>query len=98
MRWISDEAWVTVIRLSYNPLHKWTLVLRGNSITARIEDSRFWARVDNDEAFCKGDVFRVRLRIKQIRDYETKAWFNKEYSIEEVNEHRRSGDEQIEIT
>lgn len=97
VRWETDEAWVTAIRLSYNSMHKWTFVYRGISITARIEDRGFWERVDNNEAFCKGDIFKVRLRIKQIRDYEAKAWFNKEYSIVEVTEHRRSGDEQIEI-
>lgn len=84
---IFEDCIVKATKLSYNRLNKWTFVKNGNIISARIVDDKFWAKVDRNEPFSKGDEFEVKLQITQEWNEEFKVWINKIYTVVEVINH-----------
>ena len=94
IQYVNDRDWIKAIRLSYVSSHKWSFIYKGNQINAKIEDEAFWIRVDKNEKFSKGDSFLVKLKIKQTKDMSIDAWLNKEYTVEQIIQHKSNELEQ----
>jgi hypothetical protein len=65
----TKEAWVSIISLSFNPIHKWRFSDGGSTFTANILDSEFWERVHkHEERFEESDQLLVILRMITTRN------------------------------
>lgn len=58
---------LTIEAAAFKDGHKWRFSDGGASFFAEITDADFLARVDQGEAFAKGDALRVRMRLEQSR-------------------------------
>jgi hypothetical protein len=67
---------------------KWEFMWRGVKISAPVTDENFYVEFfAHDITIAPGDVLKVRLQIKQIRDPDTGIYSNQAYEIVEVFEH-----------
>lgn len=65
----TKEAWVSIIALSFNPIHKWRFSDGGSTFTANIADKEFWGRVyKHEERFEESDQLLVILRLVTTRN------------------------------
>jgi len=56
------DAVLVVAKLSFREGLNWTFFEQGATVVAKIEDERFWKKVNNHElTFGKGDLLKVRL-------------------------------------
>lgn len=59
-RRVSERVGITVVRIVFDQDRGWEFLYQGDSISAKIEDLGFWARVDHrEESFQKGDRGRI---------------------------------------
>ncbi|MFW5454622.1 hypothetical protein [Thioalkalivibrio sulfidiphilus] len=67
---------------------KWEFMWRGVKISAPVTDEKFYVEFfAHDITIAPGDVLKVRLQIKQVRDSDTGIYSNQGYEIVEVFEH-----------
>lgn len=85
-----NGAIVQATKLSFEQGYTWGFVYEGNKINAKITDESFFARINNNERFAKGDTFAVNLEITQKYDSEINAYINKAYEITAVLEHKEA--------
>lgn len=79
------EAYLTVIRPSFDDALKWNFNYRGNKIMAKITDDKFLASVRNKrEAFRSGDRLNVILEIRKRYDPAIGTYFIKGYEVSKV--------------
>lgn len=62
-----DEAVVALATASFAEGYKWRFSEGDSTFTAAIEDTNFRRRIDAGEAFRKGDMLRVKLRVVQTQ-------------------------------
>jgi len=79
------EAVLEIVRLSFNPQHKWGLSDGTTKIRATINDHNFWSEVRSGLRFAKGDHILVRLRTRTFKN--DAGDLRSEYSVEEVIKH-----------
>ena len=79
------ESIFEIIRLSFNPRHKWGLTDGTIRIRASINDQNFWSEVRSGLRFAKGDHVRVRLRTRTFKN--DAGDLKSEYSVQEVINH-----------
>lgn len=65
----------------------WEFYLNGIKISAKIKDDVFKKKIEDGEAFAKGDSLVVDLEIKKEYNEAVGVWVNKSYSIVKVKEH-----------
>lgn len=75
------------MRISFDKKLKWDFYLKGNKITARVNDLDFQKRIDKGESFAKGDVLEVELEIKQKFDPAVNTYINRSYRINRIINH-----------
>jgi len=67
---------------------KWEFAWRGIKISAPVTDSAFWAKMEAGEISIKqGDRIHATLKITQVLDKLTKAYFNESYEVVEVKQY-----------
>lgn len=67
---------------------KWEFMWRGIKISAPITDDKFYVEFfAHDITIAPGDVLKVKLQIKQVRDPDTGIYANQDYEVVEVHEH-----------
>jgi hypothetical protein len=82
-----NEAWLSIVSLSFNPDHKWRFSTGGSNLTAAIEDEQFWRRVHmHQEIFEEGDQLLVDLRTSTFRDGTGRL--QTRYAVERVIQHQ----------
>jgi hypothetical protein len=79
-----EESIVTLVTVPLAEGYKWRFSEGDNVFTASLEDPVFRARIDAGEAFRKGDMLRVRMRVVQT---EREGKLHVERAILEVLEH-----------
>lgn len=84
---VVEETKLHIIKLSFEKGSKWELLYRGIKISASLDDSDFYGRIDRGESFAKGDVLAVELEIGKVFDPSINAYENKSYAIKRVVEH-----------
>ncbi|MBK9247780.1 MAG: hypothetical protein IPM69_06595 [Ignavibacteria bacterium] len=84
---MTEAASLNIVRLSFEENLKWDLYYRGIKISARIIDPSFYLRIDNGEAFSKGDVLEVELQINQYFDDAVNTFITKSYQVNTINRH-----------
>lgn len=57
---IPEEAQVYIVKPSFDPKLKWTILYKGIKIEAWMKDKEFQHRIDSGEQFAKGDRLAVR--------------------------------------
>lgn len=93
---INIPATLNIIRISFDQKLKSDFYFKGNKITVKIKDLDFQKRIDNGEAFSKGDTLEVDLEIRQIFENSVNTYINKSYKINKINKHIRR-DEQRKL-
>jgi hypothetical protein len=88
---IIKEVVVNIIRPSFDESLKWDLIYNSNKISAKVKDPNFYKRIDNGEAFSKGDSLLVELQINQIYDDSIGVFVNKSYVVNSIKEHYPKG-------
>ena len=83
----TESTILNIARLSFEKGVMWEFYHKGHKIKAKIEDADFQKRIDNGEAFAKGDVLEVELKIKQKWDESVKTYVNKAYSVSQITKH-----------
>lgn len=78
---------LNIVRISFDDKLKSDFYFKGNKISAKINDSEFYNRVDKGESFSKGDVLEVELEIKQIFETSVNTFVNKSYKIKRIVNH-----------
>jgi hypothetical protein len=61
------EAFLEIVRLSFNPDHKWGFTDGTSRIRAYIRDPKFWAEVRAGLRFAKGDHIVASLKTRTYR-------------------------------
>ncbi|MDR2209384.1 MAG: hypothetical protein LBE22_10500 [Azoarcus sp.] len=78
----------SIISLAFKEDNKWRLYDGNATIQARIIDTEFLSRVDqNMEAFSKGDVLVCQVRMQQ---WQTREGVRTEYTVEQVIDHKQA--------
>jgi hypothetical protein len=78
----SSDALLEIVRLSFNPDHKWGFSDGNRTFNATMDDSDFWKRIDSREvSFSEGDQVLVNLRTKT---FSTPTGLKSEHSIPKV--------------
>lgn len=80
-------ARLNIIRISFDDKLKSDFYLKGNKISAKINDVDFYKRVDKGESFAKGDVLEVELEIKQVFESSVNTYINKSYKVKRITNH-----------
>lgn len=80
-------ARLNIVRISFDDKLKSDFYFKGNKISAKINDSEFYNRVDKGESFAKGDVLEVELEIKQVFESAVNTYVNKNYKIKRIITH-----------
>lgn len=85
---LKDEATLVVKTIHFEGQAKWAFVFRGYPIKALIKDKGFIEKL-GDEAFRKGDTFKVILARKRYYDEDLQTYIvdQNSYVIEKVVEH-----------
>lgn len=84
---VMERTKLHIIKLSFEKGFKWELLYKGFKISAALEDSDFYSRIDRGESFAKGDVLDVELEIGQVFDPSINAYENKNYAVKKVIEY-----------
>lgn len=84
-----QSASLNIVKLSFDNKLKWEFYFKGNKITAKVDDPNFQKRIDNGEAFSKGDMLEVEFEIKQKFDQAVNTFVNKSYKINRIINHIR---------
>jgi hypothetical protein len=88
---ITDESRtmsLSVVSLAFKEDNKWRLYDGNATIPARITDTEFLTRVDqNIETFSKGNILVCQVRMQQ---WQTKDGLRTEYTVERVIEHKQA--------
>lgn len=84
---IIKAAVLNIVRISFDKKLKWEFYLKGNKITAKVNDPDFQKRIDKGESFAKGDVLEVELEIKQKFDPAVNTYINRSYKINRIINH-----------
>lgn len=90
------SATLNILRLSFDSKLKSDFYFRGNKISAKINDAKFYEKIDKGASFSKGDTLEVDMKIKQSFDPSVNTFINKGYEINKITNHIRR-DEQAEI-
>jgi hypothetical protein len=72
-------ATLNIIIISFDDKLKSDFYFKGNKISVKINDPNFQKRIDNGEAFAKGDILEVDLEIKQKFEQAVNTYINKSY-------------------
>ncbi|MCA1966377.1 MAG: hypothetical protein LDL23_06970 [Flavobacterium sp.] len=80
-------ATLNIIRISFDDKLKSDFYFKGNKISVKISDPNFQKRIDNGEAFAKGDILEVELEIKQKFEKSVNTYINKSYKINRIINH-----------
>lgn len=87
-RRVSERVGITVVRIVFDQDRGWEFLYQRDSISAKIEDLGFWARVDHrEESFQKGDRLEVELERKQEFDPTINDWRTVDHRITQVYGH-----------
>ncbi len=87
---------LNIVRVSFEENLKWDFYYRGNKISARISDPKFYELIDKGESFAKGDTLEVELQINQIFEDSVNTFINKSYQVNRILNHFKR-DEQIKM-
>jgi hypothetical protein len=87
---------LNILRVSFEDKLKWDFYYKGNKISAKIADPDFQKRIDQGEAFAKGDVLEVEFTITQVFEPSVNTFVNKSYQINRIIQHY-SRNEQLSI-
>lgn len=90
------SATLNILRLSFDSKLKSDFYYRGNKISAKINDTKFYEKIDKGASFSKGDTLEVEMKIKQSFDASVNTYINKGYEISKITNHIRR-DEQAEM-
>lgn len=95
---IRDEALLIVKTLHFEGNAKWVFIFRGYPIKASIKDPNFIVKLNN-EAFRKGDAFKVILARNRTYDEDLQTYIvdQNSYVIEQVLEHISKTDNQNKL-
>lgn len=91
-RVLTQSASLNIVKLSFDNKLKWEFYFKGNKITAKVDDPNFQKRIDNGEAFSKGDMLEVEFEIKQKFDLTVNTFVNKSYKINRIINHIKRED------
>ena len=91
---IIEAASVNIVRLSFEESLKWDFYYKGNKISAKIADPKFYDLIDQGEQFAKGDILEVDLQINQIFDASVNTFINKSYQINRILRHIKRNEQQ----
>ncbi len=81
---------LSILKLVFVPDRKWEFIYEGNKISAYILDKSFFKRIEEGEAFAKGDVIIADMEIVKVFDKSVKTYLNKEYRIIKVKKHHKA--------
>jgi len=84
---MTDETHVYVVKPSFDPKLKWTVLYKGIRTEVSMRDREFQARVEGGQPFAKGDILSVTLVIHQKLDPTLNTYVNKSYDIVKVHSH-----------
>lgn len=84
---IDAELRIVKLVLDRNFNRKWEFFMAGNKISANIRDEHFFDEIDSGLSFAKGDALQVKLEITKEYDESLGVYWNKGYSIIEVERH-----------
>ncbi|TDP60807.1 hypothetical protein [Flavobacterium dankookense] len=95
---IRDEALLIVKTIHFEGNAKWVFIFRGYPIKASIKDPNFIIKLNN-EAFRKGDTFKVILARNRTYDEDLQTYIvdQNSYVIEQVFEHISKTDNQNKL-
>ena len=82
-----DNAYLTIIALSFTSGGNWKFIYNGFKISMSVKDDALMKVIDCGTRFGKGDTLRVKLKINQRYDDAINVWENVSYRIEEFYEH-----------
>lgn len=95
---IIEMTRLNIVRVSFEENLKWDFYYRGNKISAKIDDPNFYALIDKEESFAKGDILEVELQINQIFEESVNTFINKSYQINRiVNHYKRDVQKKIDF-
>lgn len=86
-RVVVEAATLHIVRLSFEGSLKWDFYFKGNKISARIMDVKFYELIDKGERFAKGDILEVDLQITQKWDDSVNTYINKSYQVVKISRH-----------
>lgn len=86
-RVVVEAATLNIVRLSFEGSLKWDFYFKGNKISARIMDVKFYELIDKGETFAKGDILEVDLQIIQKWDDSVNTFVNKSYQVNRISRH-----------
>ena len=92
-RIVIEAATLNIVRLSFEGNLKWDFYFKGNKISARITDAKFYELIDKGETFAKGDILEVDLQIVQKWDESVNTFVNKLYQVNKILRHTPRGDQ-----
>jgi len=87
---LKSNATLQIIRLYFEEGHTWSFVYEGNKISAKVTDPLFYKRINNNEAFAKGDYLTVDLKVYQKYDSSLMAWLNTGFEVVSVTDHKKA--------
>ena len=91
---VLNQIAVQIVRVDFGgPDQAWTFMAAGQKIKAKIVDDAFMLRVENGEAFSKGDSLIVDIDMVQELDEETSMFFNRPKAIHTI--YRVHGHERV---
>lgn len=86
-----EGVFLRAFKISFEEGIKWGFVYEGNKIQAGISDPEFLKRIDDNEAFAKGDMLRVNLAILQEYDKGVQEYINKGFEVTALIDHIQGG-------
>ncbi|MDR0763060.1 MAG: hypothetical protein LBF01_01000, partial [Bacteroidales bacterium] len=84
---VKIAATLNIVRVSFDTKLAWEFYYKGIKISAKVNDTDFQNRIDDGEAFSKGDVLQVELEIRQKFDTTVNTYINKSYKVNKIIEH-----------
>lgn len=85
----NEETTLQIIKIILEKgTRKWEFAWRGIKISAPVTDNAFWEKMEAGEISIKqGDCIHAVLKITQVLDKLTKAYFNESYEVVEVKQY-----------
>jgi hypothetical protein len=93
-RILTEAATLNIVRLSFEESLKWDFYFKGNKISAKIKDPKFYELIDKGESFAKGEILEVDLQINQKWDESVNTFVNKSYQVQRINRHLPRNEQQ----
>lgn len=84
---VSEKTSLHIIRLSFEEGLKWDFYHRGVKISARVTDPTFQERIDNGQAFSKGDLLEVELQSTQKFEPSVNTFVTKSNQVLRIYRH-----------